>query len=323
MAPFKLSSLAVTVIFGLSACSSSNQNEENIPNSTSGTSVGQTVISQPSAPVNTSNETSNTTSGQTTTSQPTVQTPINTSTNSSTPTAQPVISQPSTQNPVNTPVIPNASTSKINGIAYTFQSHNAANQIEKPELLTLASDDKNILHVGDNKIELAPNGLMPGYTLIRSDENIIMSLGSFVDGTDYMPNTQFGIFSDKANNRTYVFTQGSLTEEKDMPKEGEVRYLGLSAYHLTNDSLTGSSWPIYGVDLHANFTEKTLKGALTMSDAPDIKIDTKISGNSFNSEPNSDTQVKGYFYGEKAKELGGVYVNEKEGYSGAFSAKQW
>lgn len=277
MTQFKLSSLIVTMLFGLSACSSNSQDEEK------------------SAPTSSNNQ------------------PV-----------QPTIAQPqTTQHQADTTKTPHVSSSKINGVAYTFQSHNATDKIEKPELLTLASDDKNILYVSGNKIELAPNGLMPGYTVIRSDNNIIMSLGAFTDGTDYMPNTQFGIFSDKANNRTYAFTQGSLTEEKEMPKDGQIRYLGLSAYHLTNESLNGSSWPIYGVDLTANFNEKTLKGALTMSNMPNIQIDTTISGNSFNSEPNSDTQVRGYFYGEKAQELGGVYVNEKEGYSGAFSAKQW
>lgn len=217
----------------------------------------------------------------------------------------------------------NSSKSDINGVAYKFQSDEAANTIQNAQLLSLASDNKNVLHLGGQKIELAPKGLMPAYTITRSDKGMIMSLGTFIDGTDYMPNTQFGVFADKENNNTYVFTQGYLTPEKNMPAGGEVRYTGLSAYHLTNKTFNGSNWAVYGVDLKANFANKTLKGELTMSNEPSIVIDTKISGNSFSSDNNSDTQVKGHFYGEKAQELGGVYVNEKQGYAGAFSAKQW
>ena len=33
---------------------------------------------------------------------------------------------------------------------------------------------------------------------------------------------------------------------------------------------------------------------------------------------------KGAFFGENANEMGGVYINEKEGFSGAFSARhEW
>lgn len=157
-----------------------------------------------------------------------------------------------------------------------------------------------------------------------------MSLGAFNDGTDYMPNTQFGIYQDPNSNKTYVFTQGSKTLEANMPTSGEVKYYGLSAYHVNNETLNknqdvanATNWQIRGVNLTANFAEKTLKGTLTYSDVPDIEIDTKISGNTFSSDANSDTQVKGEFYGDKVQELGGVYVNKKSGYAGAFSAKQW
>ena len=38
----------------------------------------------------------------------------------------------------------------------------------------------------------------------------------------------------------------------------------------------------------------------------------------------NDTKLQGAFFGENANEMGGVYINEKEGFSGAFSARhEW
>lgn len=210
---------------------------------------------------------------------------------------------------------------EFTGFAYKFGSGDAVKEIKNAHLLTLSSEARNILYIDGQKIELAP--LMPGYTLQSTDNSIVMSLGSFVNGADYMPNTQFGVFADKKNNNTYVFVQGKATPVADMPIEGLARYTGLSAYHVTNSTLNASQWAVYGVDLTADFKEKTLKGNLLMTGVPAIPIDTKISGNQFSSDARSDNQVKGQFYGDKAKELGGVYVNEKEGYAGAFSARQW
>lgn len=291
MTTLKLSALVVAMAFGLSACSSNSGTNEG----TAETAPPKAQPTQPAKPSTTVNNQNGNNTGS-----------------NKTPTEE-----------TKTPAKPVATKADINGVAYTFKSGTDANFIEKAKLLTLSSDNKNILNVDGREIQLAPKGLKPAYTMTRSETAIIMSLGTFVDGTDYMPNTQFGVFADKENNKTYVFTQGSLTPKENMPVTGEVRYTGLSAYHLTNKTLNKEDWAIYGVDLTANFANKTLKGELTMSNEPSIAIDTKISGNSFSSDKNSETQVKGYFYGEKAKELGGVYVNETKGYSGAFSAKQW
>lgn len=304
MTKFQLSTLVLALAFGVSACSSNSGGNEDV-GSKEATKVTDTQNSTPNTSETTNNPDTANNGGKNANSTGNTVKP-NAPTTNKTPSANP------------TP------TSDITGVAYHFASGASVDSIKDAKLIDLASDDKNILKVGGQTIELAPNGLMPGYTLTRTEDgNILMTLGSFVDGTDYMPNTQFGVFADKANDTTYVFTQGKVTPEKDMPVEGSVRYTGLAAYHLTNSSLNKAEWPVYGVDLTANFAEKTLKGNLTMSNAPNIPIDTEIKGNTFSSDKNSDTQVKGQFYGEKAKELGGVYVNEKAGYAGAFSAKQW
>lgn len=316
MTKLKLSALVVAMAFGLSACSSNSGTNDGAAE-TAPPKAQPTQPTKPSTTVN--NQNGNNTGGNTSGNKTPTTEPKKPVTEPKKPVTEPnkPVEEPKK------PTMPVATKADINGVAYTFKSGTDANIIEKAKLLTLSSDNKNILNVDGREIQLAPKGLKPAYTMTRSETAIIMSLGTFVDGTDYMPNTQFGVFADKENNKTYVFTQGSLTPKENMPVTGEVRYTGLSAYHLTNKTLNKEDWAVYGVDLTANFANKTLKGELTMHNEPSIAIDTKISGNSFSSDKNSETQVKGYFYGEKAKELGGVYVNETKGYSGAFSAKQW
>ena len=54
------------------------------------------------------------------------------------------------------------------------------------------------------------------------------------------------------------------------------------------------------------------------------ELEGTISGNQFRLVPKNDTKLQGAFFGENANEMGGVYINEKEGFSGAFSARhEW
>lgn len=324
MNAWKPSILALSLVIGLSACSSGSSEESSVSVAATNTGTPSNAAANNTAQSTTQSNQSQT-NGTTTTAnnqaatvdknqQPTVS-----NTQAASNSAVTTTSQNTPNQAVN---VANAEKSgEFTGFAYKFGSGDAVKEIKNAHLLTLSSEARNILYIDGQKIELAP--LMPGYTLQSTDNSIVMSLGSFVNGADYMPNTQFGVFADKKNNNTYVFVQGKATPVADMPIEGLARYTGLSAYHVTNSTLNASQWAVYGVDLTADFKEKTLKGNLLMTGVPAIPIDTKISGNQFSSDARSDNQVKGQFYGDKAKELGGVYVNEKEGYAGAFSARQW
>lgn len=324
---WKPSVLALSMAIGLSACSTHSSEEADVsvsatntgtPSNTSANNASQSTSGQSNQNQTSGTTTANNQAAATNTNQ---QASSNNTQASTTGSATTVVntSQNTQTKPVNTANVEKSG--EFTGFAYKFGSGDAVKEIKNANLLTLNSEARNILYIDGQKIELAP--LMPGYTLERTDNSIVMSLGSFVNGADYMPNTQFGVFADKKNNNTHVFVQGKATPVADMPIEGVARYTGLSAYHVTNSTLNASQWAVYGVDLTADFKEKTLKGNLLMTNAPVIPIDTKISGNQFSSDARSDNQVKGQFYGDKAKELGGVYVNEKEGYAGAFSARQW
>ena len=133
-------------------------------------------------------------------------------------------------------------------------------------------------------------------------------------------------------------SKGELTPIDNIPKTGKVRYLGISSYHVNNDTLREGAldhlygapprFGIVGVDMTANFEDKTVAGHLVHASAAKndnvlAELEGTISGNQFSGTKN-DTKLQGAFFGENANEMGGVYINEKEGFSGAFSARhEW
>ena len=147
-----------------------------------------------------------------------------------------------------------------------------------------------------------------------------------------MNSTRNGIYQNQKDGKTYVYAQGELTPINEIPHTGEVRYLGLSSYHVNNETLNeGASgvnpprWGIVGIDMTANFDEKKVDGRLVAEGYPDdtlAKLEGKISGNQF-SGTKDGTTMQGAFFGKNADEMGGIYVNQERGFSGAFSARNW
>ena len=200
-----------------------------------------------------------------------------------------------------------------------------------PAGVTLSTNKKEVLNVGGKSIDLAPEGLQPGFTFTNNANGTSLIAGTFVNYVDYSPSAQAGIYQN--DNTTYVFTQGTLTLPKNMPTSGKALYTGLSSYHVTNATLneqinaaeTPQKWEIHGVMLTADFDQKTLVGDILTTDASgkgisSAEIDAKISGNTFSGEKNG-TKNQGAFFGQDANEIGGIYINENKGFAGAFVAK--
>ncbi len=219
----------------------------------------------------------------------------------------------------------------VQGMAYQFSSGSAANKIANAKVITLRSDKKEVLNVEGESIDLAPDGLKPGFTFTDNANGTSLIAGTFVNYVDYSPNVQAGIYQN--DNTTYVFTQGTLTPPKSMPTSGRALYTGLSSYHVTNATLnekinaakTPPKWDMHGVMLTADFGRKTLVGNILTTDAygrdvTSAEIDAKISGNTFSGEKNG-TKNQGAFFGQNANEIGGIYINENKGFAGAFVAK--
>ena len=300
--------------------------------STSGNSHSQAAAKTPiNVGISTSNNTttSNSTSpagvnGTSSTGTQTPNSPSNTS-SAGTPTSNPQVNAntPSAGNTINN--------GPIQGMAYQFSSGSAANKIANAKVITLSTNKKEVLNVGGKSIDLAPEGLQPGFTFTNNANGTSLIAGTFVNYADYSPSAQAGIYQN--DNTTYVFTQGTLTLPKNMPTSGQALYTGLSSYHVTNATLneqlnaaeTPQKWEIHGVMLTADFDQKTLVGDILTTDASgkgisSAEIDAKISGNTFSGEKNG-TKNQGAFFGQDANEIGGIYINDNKGFAGAFVAK--
>lgn len=229
-------------------------------------------------------------------------------------------------------------TGKFNGIAYEFRSHYNTDRIENPKVHQLSTDNIYVLNIDGKRIDIAPEGVNPAYTYVDKDGEIHLSTGAFVNGVVFQDSMQNGIYQSKKDGKTYVYIQGELTPTDNIPKSGTARYLGLSSYHVNNDTLLEGAldpvegapprFGIVGVDMTANFEDKTVAGHLLHKSAAKnnnvlAELEGTISGNQFSGTKN-DTKLQGAFFGENANEMGGVYINQREGFSGAFSARhQW
>ena len=229
-------------------------------------------------------------------------------------------------------------TGKFNGIAYEFRSHYNTDRIENPKVHQLSTDNIYVLNIDGKRIDIAPEGVNPGYTYLDKDGEIHLSTGAFVNGVVFQDSMQNGIYQSKKDGKTYVYIQGELTPTDNIPKSGTARYLGLSSYHVNNDTLLEGAldpvegapprFGIVGVDMTANFEDKTVAGHLVHTSAAKnnnvlAELEGTISGNQFSGTKN-DTKLQGAFFGENANEMGGVYINQREGFSGAFSARhEW
>ena len=229
-------------------------------------------------------------------------------------------------------------TGKFNGIAYEFRSHYNTDRIENPKVHQLSTDNIYVLNIDGKRIDIAPEGVNPAYTYVDKDGEIHLSTGAFVNGVVFQDSMQNGIYQNQKDGKTYVYIQGELTPTDNIPKTGKVRYLGISSYHVNNDTLREGAldnlygapprFGIVGVDMTANFEDKTVAGHLVHASAAKndnvlAELEGTISGNQFSGTKN-DTKLQGAFFGENANEMGGVYINEKEGFSGAFSARhEW
>ena len=60
-------------------------------------------------------------------------------------------------------------TGKFNGIAYEFKSDNENDKIANPKVHQLSTDDINVLNINGKRIDIAPEGVNPGYTYLDKD----------------------------------------------------------------------------------------------------------------------------------------------------------
>lgn len=119
-------------------------------------------------------------------------------------------------------------------------------------------------------------------------------------------------------NQAYqVSYHGKNTHYDQMPQTGSATYNGkalISDGNTINTNLEAR--------IHADFSNKTLTGTLSEKDNELVKLQATIRGSSFYSPSNSAIETKGSFFGNNAREVGGVFYEPATGKFGAFGAKQ-
>lgn len=136
-----------------------------------------------------------------------------------------------------------------------------------------------------------------------------------VSGTRYV-NSKFGYITE--GQKDYIFSHGAPTA--NMPASGRVEYDG--------DALIGKagSVSVADADFVADFGQKTLTGSITRDSQSTfafnpIAINATISGNTFAANNGAITS-SGYFYGNNAAEIGGVFSDSSQGIAGSFGARK-
>ena len=250
--------------------------------------------------------------------------------------------QPNTQpnNPTSSisPTVKTQDSLRNGGDNYLVHVNTTAPEYSKHSL----SVDKNDFH------QIIVNGITLDLRPAVTDEmahvnNWRMSGSGINTGSSHIPagiskilvsrssdNVQVGIVSAQSmsedskkigHSQDFAFFAGKSTDMAQMPQQGIVKY-SVEAMGHTYHNNSVSQATIGKTDLTVDFSNKTLNGTFEREAerGGNVILNADIKGNQFSSKEGASTAVKGGFYGENAKEIGGVFQNENT--IGAFIGKQ-
>lgn len=133
------------------------------------------------------------------------------------------------------------------------------------------------------------------------------------------------IGSTNPGQEDILFYNGNPT--KSMPSLGVVTYIGDSVISAHTDKLPDEDYVKGSSTFTADFGNKKLTGTISAGNVNVVTVDANISGNGFAGTAKSDLlnsqgTAEGKFYGENAKELGGLVKANDNSWRGAFAAKK-
>ncbi|WGE55250.1 transferrin-binding protein-like solute binding protein [Actinobacillus equuli subsp. equuli] len=142
---------------------------------------------------------------------------------------------------------------------------------------------------------------------------------------------RFGILdSDGPEVDSYMFYNGSATTS--MPTSGTATYNGHAIIAGNTVQFDEYDWLKGTSQFNVDFGAKKLKGTLNVDTLEAVNITANIAGNSFAGSANSKSfptkaNVEGKFYGENAKELGGMIrdvsnIGSDDSWGAVFGASQ-
>ena len=229
------------------------------------------------------------------------------------------------QNNVSGSVSP-SSNNKTGGVI-VIDSDNKGNVTTKTVALTSANLYKINVDGKDIPIGFGPGISARGWTVASAQTINGMKLnGKLEVCCGSYSNVRFGaIESQDPSQDDILFYNGYPTTS--MPSSGVASYVGDSIITADTDKLPDEDYVKGSSSFTADFGNKKLAGTISAANVDVVKIDANISGNGFSGTAKSDLlnsqgTAEGKFYGENAKELGGLVKANDNSWGAAFAAKK-
>ena len=226
----------------------------------------------------------------------------------------------------NTPVDPQRPSNDNSGRSKNDAYHGTAFAIPNGATFNSAHHAKalnstrlGVIHIDGKHLAAQQSGIyVGGLPNIRSNSiqiNGVSYKNFLVSGHNYR-NSRFGYITH--DNTDYIFSQGAFTT--NMPNQGIVEYDGDAA--VGRNGVTG----VADADFTVNFGNKTVSGRIKAERGSNIQFNpiyltATINGSHFSGSANSaGVSTAGHFYGDNARELGGIFHDSTQNLSGSYGA---
>ena len=228
------------------------------------------------------------------------------------------------QNNSNTPMLPSSNNKTGGVIVVDNEGDNVVTKniaLTSPNLYKINVDGKDI------PIGFGPGISSVGWAVSKAQTINGMKLNGKLEvccGT--YSNVRFGAIESQDPSQDDIFFYNGYPTTS-MPSSSVVTYRGDSIISADTDKLPDEDYLKGSSTFTADFGNKKLTGTISAGNVDVVTVDAKISGNDFAGTAksallNSQGTAEGKFYGENAKELGGLVKANDNSWGGTFAAKK-
>ena len=213
------------------------------------------------------------------------------------------------------------------GGAIVVDSDNKGNVTAKTVALTSPDLYKINVDGKDIPIGFGPGISSRGWTVASAQTINGMKLnGKLEVCCGSYSNVRFGAIESQDPSQDDIFFYNGYPTTS-MPSSGVASYSGDSIISADTDKLPDEDYVKGSSTFSADFGNKKLTGTISAGNVDVVKVDANISGNGFTGTAKSDLlnsqgTAEGKFYGENAKELGGLVKANDNSWGAAFAAKK-
>ena len=240
-------------------------------------------------------------------------------------------SEPQHSTPTEQPVQPKTEAKPENGVsdsstgAFSSVKDKVGTEELDIQIYPLNQFHLNKISIEGVEIAVDPNEYLPTREWASfSDQNTRRDVNICCEK---FSDSHFGIVSSQDENTAdYLFYNGNPTQA--MPMSGTASYQGHAVFHDT-DGINDTKLLVGQSTFNVDFGNKKLNGTLTANTIKPVNITADIKNNTFTGSATSEdfanktrVEVQGKFFGENAKELGGIAESHDYNFGAAFGAKK-